>query len=74
MLIEGDSTGALAGMEDLITESQKWMAGQYKAEVDQWGRIDPERWNAFYNWLSENGLVDMPIPENTGFSNEYLAP
>ena len=74
MLIEGDSTGALAGMEDLITESQKWMAGQYKAEVDQWGRIHPERWNAFYNWLSENGLVDMPIPENTGFSNEYLAP
>ncbi len=72
MLIEGDTTGALAGMEDLIVESQKWMADQYKAEVDQWGYIDPARWNAFYDWLSENGLVDMAIPEDTGFSNDYL--
>ena len=74
ILIEGDTTGALAGMEDLIVESQKWMADQYKAEVDQWGYIDPARWNAFYNWLSDNGLVDMAIPEDTGFSNDYLAP
>ena len=74
ILIEGDTTGALAGLEDLIVESQKWMADQYKAEVDQWGYIDPARWNAFYNWLSDNGLVDMAIPEDTGFSNDYLAP
>lgn len=74
MLIDGDSTGALAGMEALIVDSQKWMADQYKAEVDRWGYIDPARWNAFYNWLSENGLVEQPIPENTGFSNDYLAP
>ena len=49
------------------------MADQYKAEVEQWGYIDPARWNAFYNWLSDNGLVEQPIPENTGFSNDYLA-
>jgi len=42
--------------------------------VDQWGYIDPARWNAFYNWLSEKDLVDIAIPENTGFSNDYLAP
>ena len=74
ILIDGDDTGALAGMEDLIVASQKWMADQYKAEVDQWGYIDPARWNAFYNWLSEKDLVDIAIPENTGFSNDYLAP
>ena len=74
ILIDGDDTGALAGMEDLIVASQKWMADQYKAEVEQWGYIDPARWNAFYNWLSEKDLVDIAIPENTGFSNDYLAP
>ena len=58
--------------EDLIVESQKWMAGQYKAEVEQWGYIDPARWNAFYNWLNENDLVAVDIPEGTGFSNDYL--
>lgn len=73
ILIDGDDTGALAGMEDLIVASQKWMADQYKAEVDQWGYIDPARWDAFYAWLSDNGLVEIPLPEGTCFSNDYLA-
>ena len=73
ILVDGDTTGSLSGSIELVTESQKWMAGQYKAEVEQWGYIDPARWNAFYNWLNDNGLVDMAIPENTGFSNDYLS-
>lgn len=58
--------------KDLVTASQKYLADQYKAEVEQWGYIDGERWNAFYQWLNENGLVENEIPENAGFSNEYL--
>lgn len=73
ILVDGDTTGSLSGSIELVTESQKWMAGQYKAEVEQWGYIDPARWNAFYSWLNDNGLVDMAIPENTGFSNDYLS-
>lgn len=57
---------------ELVTASQEYLADQYQAEAAQWGYIDPERWNAFYNWLGENGLTETPIPENTGFSNEYL--
>ncbi|MCI8913854.1 MAG: ABC transporter substrate-binding protein [Lawsonibacter sp.] len=72
LLIEGDSTGSLSGSEELVLASQKWMADQYQAEADQWGYIDPARWNAFYQWLNENDLVDQPIPENVGFSNDYL--
>ena len=30
------------------------------------------RWNAFYNWLNENGLSDPELPENFGFTNDYL--
>ena len=73
ILIESDTTGSLSGSEELVTASQIWMADQYKAEVDQWGYIDPARWNAFYNWLNDNDLVEQPIAENTGFSNDYLA-
>lgn len=58
--------------EELVVESQKYLADQYKAEVEQWGYIDPERWNAFYRWLNENKLVENEIPENAGFSNDYL--
>lgn len=72
MLIDGDAAGSLADSGELVAESQRWMAEQYKAETAQWGYIDPQRWNAFYTWLSENDLVEQPIPENTGFSNDYL--
>ncbi len=58
--------------KDLVLASQEYLKDQYKAEVDQWGYIDPERWNAFYNWLNENNLSETEIPENTGFSDDYL--
>ena len=56
---------------ELVKESQNWLADQYKAEVSQWGYIDQARWDAFFTWLSENGLSDE-IPAGFGFTNEYL--
>ena len=45
---------------------------QYKAEVDRWGYIDPSRWDAFYQWLWVNQLIEEEIPAGFGFSNDYL--
>jgi ABC-type nitrate/sulfonate/bicarbonate transport system substrate-binding protein len=58
--------------KNLVIESQKYLADKYQADVDVWGYIDPKRWNRFYNWLNENGLSNPAIPEDTGFSNDYL--
>lgn len=58
--------------KDLVLASQEYLKDQYIADAYSWGYIDPERWNSFYNWLNENGLTETEIPENTGFSNEYL--
>lgn len=58
--------------EELIKASQAYMKEQYIADAKQWGYIEPARWNAFYNWVNENGLSESEIPENTGFTNEYL--
>ncbi len=58
--------------EEIVTESQIWLADQYKAEVEQWGYIDQERWDAFYTWLYDNGLSEE-IPSGYGFTNEYLS-
>lgn len=57
---------------ELVKASQEYMKSQYKADADSWGYIDPARWNAFYNWINENSLAETQIPENTGFTNEYL--
>lgn len=57
---------------ELVYASQQYLNEQYKAEVLQWGYIDPVRWNGFYNWVNEKGLSEVEIPENTGFNNDYL--
>ena len=58
--------------ETLVYASQEYLKDEYKAEVEQWGYIDPARWNTFYQWVNENGLSETEIPENTGFNNDYL--
>ncbi len=73
ILIDGDGTGSLAGSEELVKKSQEYMADQYIADAPKWGYIDPARWNAFYNWLNDEKLVEKELAENTGFTNDYLA-
>lgn len=58
--------------EELVKASQNYLADKYQAEAEKWGVIDATRWNNFYNWLNEQDLVETDIPENTGFTNEYL--
>lgn len=73
ILIDGDDTGSLKGSETLVSESQKWISKQYKAEVSEWGYIDPARWDAFYAWLWEQGLIEKELPAGTGYTNAYLS-
>lgn len=62
----------LKNKEDFIIESQKYLSKQYATDKKNWGHIEATRWNAFYNWVNKNNLVKNPIPENTGFDNQYL--
>lgn len=73
ILIDSDDTQSLKGSEELVKKSQAWMSKEYIADAQKWGYIDPARWNAFYNWLNENKLTTTQIPENTGFTNDYLS-
>ena len=58
--------------EKLVKASQKYLSKEYKSDVEKWGYVDPARWNAYYNWINENKLYEAEIPENTGFTNDYL--
>lgn len=57
---------------ELVFASQNYLSERYKDDAPRWGYIDPERWNRFYGWLDENGLTETKIPDNMGFSNDYL--
>lgn len=57
---------------DLVYKSQEYLAKEYKAECNSWGKIDPERWAAFYNWLNDNKLLESRLEPSKGFTNDYL--
>lgn len=58
--------------EEIVRASQQWLCDQYKAEEERWGYIDPARWNRFYQWLTDNELMEEAIAPGTGFTNDYL--
>jgi len=57
---------------NLVTASQKWISKEYQADAKEWGIIDGNRWNGFYEWLYKNKAVKREIPKDFGYSNEYL--
>lgn len=71
LLIAGDSTGSLTDAKELVYASQKWISEKYIDDAPAWGYIAPERWNAFYAWLHQNGLTAHDL-SGVGFSNDYL--
>lgn len=58
---------------ELVHNSQDWLADKYQADASQWGIFDADRWNDFYKWLNDNELTKVKIPENFGFTNDYIA-
>ncbi len=57
----------------LVYASQEYVSGQYRADAAVWGIIDGSRWDAFYKWVNDNGLVEKEIEAGAGFTNEYLS-
>ena len=71
-----DAIDSLCGADpsldgDLVTESALFMMDKYVDEEGRWGYIDQERWNKFYSWLYENGLIEKDLT-NKGFTMECL--
>lgn len=58
--------------EEIVLESQKWLADQYQSDAKYWGYIDGERWNGFYKWLYDSKVIDYEIEKDAGFSNDYI--
>ncbi|MDR0453146.1 MAG: ABC transporter substrate-binding protein [Treponema sp.] len=56
---------------DLVMASQAYLSGRYRDEGLPWGRFDRARWNSFYGWMFEQGLLERDI-RGAGFTNDYL--
>ncbi|MDR2510401.1 MAG: ABC transporter substrate-binding protein [Spirochaetaceae bacterium] len=56
---------------ELVNESQRYLAPRYTAEGTRWGEIDGGRWDGFYGWMFEKGLLESDL-RGKGYTNEYL--
>jgi ABC-type nitrate/sulfonate/bicarbonate transport system substrate-binding protein len=57
---------------DIALESQLYLAREYKSDVQKWGEIDGERWDAFFDWCYENDIIAEKLPRGHGFTNDFL--
>lgn len=59
--------------QPLWEASQNYISNIYLDEQGHWGRISPERWNNFDNWMIEKNLVAKEqVIQGSGFTNEYF--
>ena len=56
--------GARGGEPDL------YLAEQHQADAETWGEIDQKRWDAFYEWVSDQGFAD-PIEPGAGMTDKF---
>lgn len=58
--------------EELVFESQDWLADKFKADSPRWGEQKRETWEEYSMWLFEQGLIDQLPDTDSAFTNEFL--
>lgn len=58
--------------EVLAIESQKFLAGQYKADSVRWGEMKDSVWNNYTQFLLENNLIKENLEASEAYTNEFL--
>jgi ABC-type nitrate/sulfonate/bicarbonate transport system substrate-binding protein len=56
----------------LIDAAQASISPESIADAASWGAIDPARWERFYQWLNDEGLVENAFDPTLGYSLDYL--
>jgi len=57
--------------ENLVIESQKFLASRYKDDASYWGLQKNEVWERYMNWLLENKFINQPIDISKAYTNNY---
>lgn len=57
---------------DMLTMSQKFLAGKYKEDTDTWGKMKDEVWDNYTDFMVEYGVIDKSIPASECYTNAFL--
>jgi len=58
--------------KELAIASQKYLAKEYKADVERWGEMKSEIWSNYANWMYERGLLESELNVEEAYTNEFL--
>lgn len=58
--------------EELVRESQKWLATKYQDDAPRWGEQKLIVWENYANWMYENDLLEAKLETEKAFTNEFL--
>ena len=57
---------------NVVLTSQRWVSPRYQAEAPRWGEQTAERWQAYADWMTSEGLVPAGLDTSRAYSNEFL--
>jgi ABC-type nitrate/sulfonate/bicarbonate transport system substrate-binding protein len=58
--------------ENLVAASQKYLAGKYINNDQDWGFMELKIWEDFSGWMHEKGLLGKELDAENAFTNEFL--
>ncbi len=58
--------------EELVKESQKWLATKYQDDASEFGIQETERWEKVKDFMVEHDLIDAEFDVNQAFTNEFI--
>lgn len=56
----------------LVRLSQAWISPRYQAEARRWGEQSPATWQAYADWMTDNGILEGRVDMANTFTNEFL--
>jgi ABC-type nitrate/sulfonate/bicarbonate transport system substrate-binding protein len=57
---------------ELVMSSQAWISPRYQADALRWGEQQVEVWQAYTQWMLNNGIIEKPIQAEEAMNNAFL--
>ncbi|MBD7908612.1 ABC transporter substrate-binding protein [Sporosarcina gallistercoris] len=57
---------------ELVKKSQLWLSPKYQDDAPRFGEQQLETWEAYAEWMDENGLLEGEFNAKEAFTNEFL--
>lgn len=58
--------------KDLVTASQSYLSGAYRADAARWGEMKPAVWKNYADFMFNNKLIEKQVQTENAFTNKFL--